>query len=172
MYNLDLLLQECIEDLNSLGVEVGTIMDISVNTRLTSVWGRCRYNKAGVYYIEINQILMNEFQVSKQAIINTVMHETIHTVKGCMNHGTKFKNIAALVNNFYGYDVKRCTSAAEKNLQDVKKSSPILYTIKCQNCGGECGYRRETKVVKAIKAGNLAGYCCGSCRSKKLIIKK
>lgn len=114
---------------------------------------------------------MNEFQVSKQAIIDTVMHETIHTVKGCMNHGKNFKAVAALVNDFYGYNIQRCTSAAEKGLQDIKKRTPIKYTIKCQSCGGECYYRKETQAVKAIKAGNLRMYRCGYCGSAKLIVK-
>ena len=71
---------------------------------------------------------------SEKEVLNTLMHETIHTIEGCFNHKEKFLRIASVVNKQFGYDVKTRTPLNEK---ESKPENMYAYTIKCLCCGYE-----------------------------------
>lgn len=52
---------------------------------------------------------------------NTIIHELLHTCKGCMKHTGEWKQLAEKVNRYYGYNIKRCDSADEKGISEEQK---------------------------------------------------
>lgn len=161
MKDLSYLLQEAKDDLASLDIKYGNVVDIKVNSRFTALWGRCSQVPHG-YLIEIcSQLALDT--TSDQATKGTIMHELIHTCKGCMNHGTKFKEIAQKV-SIYGYNIKRCTSAAEKGLASRRSNSNYYkYQMTCKNCGHIYKNARRTAAVKYLEAGKSRNLKCGYC---------
>lgn len=82
-------------------------------------WGQCR--KIGNnYIIEVNQILLRE-DTDIDGLKNTIIHELLHTCKGCMKHTGEWKQLAEKVNRYYGYNIKRCDSADEKGISEEQK---------------------------------------------------
>ena len=79
---------------------------------------------------------MLQDDISDNACKNTIMHEILHTCEYCFNHGSEWKHIADLVNDCYlFYNIKRCTSAEEKGInEEIEKKEP-KYILRCTKCG-------------------------------------
>ena len=96
-----------------------------------------------------------------EEVHNTIMHEVIHSLPGCMNHGEKWKYAANRVNHFYEFPkIKRCMTLDDTKHGDYI-SSTFKYIIECQGCHSKHRFMRESKTVRACKAGR-AQCSCGS----------
>ena len=168
MKNVEQLVRRAARELRDIGVDAGYIADITVDTRSKSRWGRCKKRwdagrQCEVFKLEISAMLLDD-DVSYFATMDTVMHEVIHTCPGCFNHGAEFKRVAKMVNLAYGYNVKRCTSAEEKNIQIEPRA--YKYSLRCTKCGHVYRYKRATKLVQYIEHGDRRqyNYGCGVCK--------
>ena len=171
MKNLEKLVNECKNDIESLGIELGEIADISINRRAKSRYGRCRYIiSENAYYIEIAEELLDD-NVDDMSTKNTIAHELLHAMKGCvgMNHKGNWITCANMMNDIYGYNIKRTTSRAEKGLKPKERRLP-KYIIRCQNCDSRWCYYKRTKMVKNIQCGASWMYRCGKCGSNDLVV--
>ncbi len=159
MRNLKEYTIRCMKELEAVGIEYGNIIEVKVNTRAKKRWGQCRAVPGG-YSININAVLLDE-RNDEQGLKETIIHELLHSCKGCMNHSEKWKRLATKVNRAYNYNIKRCSTAEDKGVQE--ETTPISlhtvnYVIKCNKCG--CTYirKRMSKVVQHPER-----YRCGCC---------
>lgn len=157
-----------LRQLNTLGhKEVYTnVYTIKVNNRLKRALGRCRKIDKNQFLIEMNgEYLLIE---NKDVILNTLMHEAIHSLKDCMCHTGKFKVVAAQVNTKYGYNIRRCTKT-----EKYKSFNKVKFTITCADCGHTYKYYKTNKIVKFIMNNPNSGfYWCSKCGCYELIIKE
>lgn len=93
MKDFNLLVNECIAELDSIGIVCGKIRNIEINTRAKCRWGLCRTVKSGVFDIEISSRLLED-NVEDIVTKNTIIHELLHTVRGCHGHTGKWKVLA------------------------------------------------------------------------------
>lgn len=127
---LNRLYLECLEELASIGIEVedrvefGKI-EIHISKRHNKRYGVCKqeepdlstkyiekigrrkyikYAKYNKHTIEISPWVM---ELDDGIIKNTIMHEIIHCLPYCNNHGEKFKEYAIYINQKLGYDISR-----------------------------------------------------------------
>ena len=143
------------------------IVNIKVNTRAKTRWGLCKSLGGDKFEIEISDRLLQP-GVSSLALMNTLLHEILHTCYGCMNHGKQWKAYAQRLNNI-GYNIKRCTSSAEKNIPEVQLKREYKYKVICNKCGYEYKYMRKGEVIKQIERNpNRHGCRCGRCNSRNL----
>lgn len=118
MRDVNVIAIECMRELENIGIKCGNVIKIDINTRAKKRWGQCR--KIGNnYIIEVNQILLRE-DTDIDGLKNTIIHELLHTCKGCMKHTGEWKQLAEKVNRYYGYNIKR---SAVKRLKDVEKAN-------------------------------------------------
>lgn len=147
MHNLELAneyLAECLAELAAIQVPCGRVSDLVVNTTAKTRWGRCHKFPDGTFQIEISHRLLAD-DVDPIAAKTTLIHELLHTCSKCMNHGAQWQKWAAIVNQHYGYNVKRTTSSEEKGVED----SPAKYLIICNKCGATvAGYHRASSRVR------------------------
>ena len=155
MKDLNKLYKECIKECDDTGIEYGNIVSIKENSRYTRKWGYCSF-KNNEYSIQISSRLLKD-DVSDEAAKNTIMHEILHTVKGCLNHGPQWKAQAAIINNKYNfYNIKRTTSNEEKCIKET--NDDYKYVFKCKNCNSIVRRQRDSRFVKYYKS-----YRCGKC---------
>lgn len=135
MKNLQKLAQECLREADAIGIKYGHIVEFKINTRAKRRWGQTTLNYDG-YSISISNRLLQD-DISDINCKNTIMHEILHTVDGCMNHGRKWKYLASIVNNIYGYNIKTHTSAQEKGFspEEIVKMNYNKYSFVCKKCG-------------------------------------
>lgn len=163
MRNLNTFAHKAMEQLDAIGIKYGRIVKFEVNTRAKKRWGQCKRTPEG-YYININSVLLDE-RNSENGLMETIIHEILHTCNGCMNHGAEWQRLAEEVNRVYGYKVKRTNSAEEKGMDmalvtDMYKIA-YKYALECTNCHHVYQYARAGKVVK-----NPSRYRCGYCNSQ------
>lgn len=159
MRDLQKIATECLKELDAIGIKYGKIVEFKVNTRAKKRWGQCKTISGG-FSINISYVLLDENN-SIDGLKNTIIHEILHTCKGCLNHGEMWKRQAAKVNKAYGYNIKRCSSADEKGVEvDDRKTEPkkIKHSFRCKTCGTVVNRTRESKFTK-----HYTHYRCGKC---------
>ena len=143
------IVRECEGMAYEAGIDTGIIAEVRINSRAKKRWGLCTRLVDGTFAIEISDRLLED-TIEEDALYNTVMHEVLHTSKDCLNHGKLWKEHAETINRIYGLNVKRCTSAEEKNLQETTDED-TNYIVMCPKCGYQWKYIRLTKCVKNPK---------------------
>ncbi len=177
------LYKECLQELKSINIdlennkEIGRI-NISLSKRKTKRYGCCkqskpdknfkainkrknrrivRYEKFQEHHIEISKWIM---ELDNKVIKNTIIHELIHCIPLCNNHGREFKKYAAYINKNLGYDIKRVGNPkedyAKSNITYQEEKINYKYKIQCKQCGQEI-LRQRFNVRK------LKQYRCGKC---------
>lgn len=125
----------CMEMLDEIHVPYSPVENFKVNSRARR-WGVCK-KRDGKYYIEINMTLLDE-RNGEDGLINTILHELLHTCPSCMNHGAEWKKWAEKVRRAYGYDIKRTSDQEEKQVTTGNLNyheREYKYFIYCEKCG-------------------------------------
>lgn len=160
MKDLIKLANECMTELDAIGIQYGKINNWSVNTRAKSRWGYCKCVPGG-FEIQISNRLLAD-NVPDIHTKNTIMHELLHTVPGGLSHTGKWKILANKVNAKYGYNIKRTTSEEEKGLESREvKERPVKHQYRCKGCGQTIERTRESKFTKYYDK-----YTCGACHGR------
>lgn len=128
--------------------------------KATSWYGQCQQNRVyqGKRYKFVISISEYHLQSSERAIRNTLIHELLHTCPGCLNHGTKWKAYATLVQQQLGYNIIRAggdkdkQSVMEAARQQKRAGYQTKYLLVCTKCGqGFIRYRKSNLVLHPEK---------------------
>lgn len=140
------------------------IYKIEFKEKSKSYWAKIGKNskKHSGYFLRIGGLfnLIPDEELAKIRFQSTIIHELIHTIPGCMNHGSKFQRICYLVNTKYPqYKLQTATGAEDFGIQ---LDEPIpKYKIICKCCGKEYLYQRKPKL-------NINMYKCSKCGKSNL----
>lgn len=185
------LYEECLQELKNIGIDmentknIGKI-DITLSKRNSKRYGCCkqecpdkkykvtekrgyrritRYEKFKKHHIEISKWVM---ELDNKVIKNTIIHELIHCIPFCNNHGQEFKKYASYINKKLGYHIKRVGNPKEdyssSNMEYNEETVKYRYRIQCENCGQEI-LRQRFNIAK------LKQYRCGKCGGKLLLLQ-
>ena len=119
--------------------------------------------------------------LSEKNTFETILHEFIHTCKGCFNHGLQFERYADKINKyiFKHYPNYKNFSCGIGD-QIIDESSYIKntykYVIVCPHCKAKSYFTKNCKTVKdismAFKLKISSNYKCQKCGCSKLIPKE
>lgn len=133
-------MQEAIKELHHIEIyPADNITGIKSNSRAKRRLGCCKksiINGKAEYEIEISAMLEKEDDKRIKEIIH---HELLHTCKGCLNHGQRWKALAAKVNHAYNYNI---TTTARTDQMDELDDGRYKFMIRCTKCGNT-GYRMK-----------------------------
>ena len=189
---LQKLYNECIEELKSINIDIldakniGEI-DIKIAKRNAKRYGCCKqeepdlktcyytkrgrhritnYRKFNKHHIEISKWVM---KLEDKIIKNTIIHEIIHCLPDCNNHGDTFKKYAKDINQKLGYNIKRLGNReadCKKSNIDFKEDENFKYKIVCEDCG-------QIFLRKRLKKDFTKKYRCGKCKGNlKIFYRK
>lgn len=177
---LQKMFSDCKMELKNIGIDlddemVGTIT-ISIAKRKCKRYGCCkqeepdksskyiekigrksyiRYAKFKKHNIEISSWVMD---LNTDIIKNTIMHEIIHCLPYCSNHGEQFKKYANYINKKLNYNVSRLGNKKEDFEQSNVKIEKERFFYKIQCC--KCGY---SFYRKRLNCRFDKKYRCGKC---------
>lgn len=164
---LEKLYKECIVELKSIKVDVlkNRNIEIKINTRSKKRYGCCKKLSKDNFIIEISEWVMD---LNEDIIKNTIIHELIHCLPRCNNHGENFKEYAKSINDNLGYNITRVGNKEKdfnkSNLEYKEKEIKYNYKIICENCNYSFFRQRVRK--------NLTRrYRCGKCGGKFIVFK-
>ena len=182
---LQKLYNECINELKTINIDIldnpliGEI-DIKIAPRTAKRYGCCKqeepdeksrytvkrgrhrivkYEKFNKHHIEISKWVMD---LDDTIIKNTIMHEIIHCIPYCNNHGDTFKKYALYINKNLNYNISRLGNKKEdyeKSNIDFEEENDYKYKILCKECG-QIIYR------KRLHKNFENRYRCGICGGK------
>ena len=138
------------EKIKEIGIPVGNVRDISINKRARKRWGQCVKMPDGTFSLNFSERLFHK-DVPESARASVICHELLHTAKGCIGHGCRWKGYAYLVRKKYGVIIKTTVSAEELGVpwkymnKDPKK---YRYKIICEKCGAIIYRERISALVK------------------------
>lgn len=162
MRNLTELMMNCMRELDSINIHYSkNIISITVNNRLSRALGRCMRN-GGTFRIEIaGKTAADTTDIG--FLKNVIVHELIHTITGCFNHGYKFQYYANEVNQKLGYHVTTSSSAEDMEAAGI---TPIgyqtaKYALVCKKCGKTVAYRQRWCDLTANPGNYRHGECGG-----------
>lgn len=179
------LYNKCLEELKSIGIEIPKNVDIKITTRAKKRYGCCKpiepdisskyyeyknlkriikYGKYNKYVIEISSWVLD---LNDDIIKNTIMHELIHCLPKCNNHGHEFKKYTEYINSKLNYNINRVGNKQEDYKQsnvEYKDERKNNYKIICTRCNQT--FYRQRCVHNFEKK-----YRCGICKGKLKIIK-
>lgn len=152
--DMNALLEEAISQVEDAGIPVDRdkIENKLTITRATRTFGRCQ-EIGGVFSIGVSKYYKDN---DKREVMETLVHEVLHTVEGCFNHGTLWKRYAGLMNKKHGYNISRTSSRQMDSLMKEEIFKSIYkYSIDCKECGKSALRQRKSKIVK-----NPENYIC------------
>ena len=183
---LQKLYEQCIQELNSIGIYFeNEEIKIMIAKRNNKRYGCCKpqipdehykiVTKTGFrYFIQYQHYLSYTIEISKwvmeleETIIkNTIIHELIHCLPYCNNHGNQFKYFAHIINQKLGYTITRVGNKKEdfeKSNRKFEEHEAYKYKIQCEKCG-QIFYRK--RLVKNF----TRKYRCSKCLGKLKIIE-
>jgi len=155
------MMNESIIQLKHMGIPVSDrIRGIEPNSRAKKRLGSCRKISEPLgtaFRIDISTEL---YKADDDKLKTVLMHELLHTVKGCFNHGKKWKLMAATVNREMGLNIK--TTAEMPAGSESNTSNPVYrYKIVCQSCGNTSYRVKRSKVIE-----HPENYRCAKCGGK------
>lgn len=183
---LNKLYNDCVKELEGIkfeitnNPEIGTI-DISISKRNNKRYGCCKheepdetdyhikkykndfkivYHKFKKHHIEISKWVMD---LDEKIIKNTIIHEILHCMPYCNNHGLLFQNYACYINQKLGYNIRTLGNKEadykKSNLDFEADHRNYNYKIICKECGN-IFYR------KRLKKDLIKKYRCSICGGK------
>lgn len=138
-------------------------------TRAESYWATIQKDEFYRYHIRVSRKFeeISTDDLFEKRLTSCMIHELIHTIPGCMNHGPRFKNVADLVNYFYPkYNIQ--TSTTGENYGVTRKERPDRYLVKCSSCGAESKYKRKPAVWQWVNR-NISPFRCTKCGHSSFI---
>lgn len=172
-YTLENIHKEVMEDfaiLISLGCEDLLKKEVRIKWgKKVRAYGTCKRiglqpNGKVLYEIQVNQeyIAVGD----SKDVHNTIMHECIHCVDGCMNHGEKWKAIAKKVNDKFDFTTIKRTGYDEA--YHAIMETKYKYEAICNKCGAAYRWMRHSRIYTSCTLGKARCNCGGeefTCRS-------
>ena len=117
-------------------------IEVEASNRLKSVLGQAIRKGHDNYQIQISTHHLKHRLGAET--LDTMIHEILHCLPKCFNHGKHWKHEACRVNELLGtnIDTQVNIEIAEEELNGYN------YAIQCKNCGAITGYMRRSKAYK------------------------
>lgn len=152
--DLNKMLSTAIEQVTSLGLNPSPIDETIYLTRATKTYGKCERIDGG-FAIHVSKYFKDN---DESELMNMLVHEVLHTVPNCFNHGKSWKSAAELANKTFGYNISRLSNFEMANLTAADVKIQRRYTVVCLSCGNELYRERKSKLIT-----HTHNYTCGKC---------
>lgn len=148
-YEMEKLLKEIISECRAIKLPVSNNIapEVLINKRAKSRFGACKKEGTG-FRIEICRHVLD---ADEAHVRNILAHEVLHTCKGCYNHGVRWKEYAARMNEAYGYNISTTTSYESLGLDRPAKKKTVRYMVVCQSCGRKIYRQKKSKLITHTK---------------------
>ena len=127
------------------------------NRKNSRVLGMCTYigTLDGIprYKITINKAYLQNSD--PQSVHDTIAHEVLHSIPGCMNHGEKWNYYARqFMTALPQFNISRCgNNEGFKNYLKKAMETQAKYTIICKKCGARFYKTRKSQWMDYLMRG-------------------
>lgn len=158
---MDALLHHVIVQAQALGIPISDRIHphVRINRRATGRFGACFADRRnGTFLIEISDMLL---QAGESVCCQTLAHEVLHTCYGCQNHKKRWQRYADMMNQAYGYAIRRTDSPERLG---VESKAVARYVVVCTCCGAEIPRSRKSRLIQ-----HPEDYRCAKCGGRLFV---
>ena len=144
------------------------IVKITIS-KARSYWAQIKHVDGNCYDLKVSNLFseISDEHLLHKRLMSCMIHELIHTIPKCWNHGKVFKKMAALLNKYYpDFDIQTGTEGIAFGIHESELK--IKYVVKCSNCGTKSKYMRRPKIWNYI-GDDDSPYSCNKCGGSKFI---
>lgn len=156
--------EEATRELNHIGIYPSNqIICFKENRRAKKRLGCCKKEKSLMqekFIIEVALVMQTE---TDEKIKEILIHELLHTCKGCFNHGPAWKALAQKVNQAYGYKISTYVDTRQLNI-DKPAPPKYKYKITCSSCKTAFYRQKRSKLIEKPQR-----YRCGKCGGRLIV---
>ena len=138
-------------------------------SKARSYWAQIKHVGDNYYELRVSNMFneITEEHLFYNRLMSCMIHELIHTIPRCWNHGRIFQQYAQKINLYFPeFNISTSTSGEELGIiEDVRI---IKYVVTCYNCGAESKYMRKPKIWKYINK-ETSPYICNKCGQSKFV---
>lgn len=137
-----------------------------IGTHRVGYCKRIRTLKKDLFHVVINTL----FLITEEEIINTLIHEILHTINFDCGHKFQWLYLANKINIKFGLKIQRCSNHSTETINNIliNERNKKALILKCKCCKKEFIRKRAIDRVKF----NLDRYQCGHCRGRLEIVKE
>ena len=122
------------------------VRPITINYRAKKRWGLCETSPDRAR-IEISSRILRD-EIPDDATMNVIIHEILHSVKGCKGHKGLWRSLANRITRNTKYKISKGDSAESFGLQEEQMQLMRKYACSCERCGAVIYKSRETQFIK------------------------
>lgn len=129
--------------------------------------GQCqrkhRHNADGWYFeytIHLNRAFLTSDTISEKTLRSVLVHEFVHTLPGCWNHGPEFHKWGSYIGPIFDVDVTTHAKGNELNEFVEAQFSRAKELAVCLDCGAIFKYYRHTKRMQGVISGQGPRFFC------------
>lgn len=131
-------------------------------SKARSYWAYVEKKGSNYFWIRVSDVFaeIKDSEKRREELLETLIHELVHTIPNCMNHKTCWKANCHRVRIKYPKFTLERTSDMDK-YEITTKERANKYLITCTHCGHTWDYKRRPKWIER------ADRCqCPYCRNK------
>lgn len=137
-----------------------TIKEIKI-TNATSYWALISKDRKShnTYSLRVSRVfnLIGNEERAQRRLEECMIHELVHTLPKCWNHGPYFQMYASKINQkFTQYHIQTNTSDQEAGIEEIPVKRAPKYLSTCKKCGKVYNWFRKPKY-------DINLYCCSIC---------
>lgn len=152
MRNLEILGNQCIEELNALNIDMAFLPDIKWQvSRGRRTLGKCRTDvRNNVATIFVSDMMLDENIIrDENHVKEVIIHELLHALRPEYGHGSEWKYLAECVNTRSNgkYQITRLANLQRYGISDDLYAENYKYKITCLDCGTATFRNRSSKII-------------------------
>lgn len=141
--------EKCLKMCDEAGIPYREITDVITTKRFINKWGTCNTCNHRQFTIKINAVLCDEKAFpTDEGLINTLLHEILHTCPDSFNHGETWLAHCRTIYNNYGIKINVGDNAENKGADEVAYNATFRYVCRCKKCGATLGRNRMQDFIK------------------------
>lgn len=141
--------ERCIQMCEEASIPYREITDVITTKRFVNKWGTCNTCNHRQFTIKINAVLCDEIAFpTDEGLINTLLHEILHTCPDSFNHGETWLTHCRTIYNNYGIKINASDNAENKGADEVAYNATFRYICRCKKCGATLGRNRMQDFIK------------------------
>lgn len=109
------IVREAILIVRGLGFDTGKVT-IEISNKLRTTWAYCQETGEGENRLVFGYDVVNK--ASNEGLLKIAVHEVIHTIDGCYDHGDKFMKVGNMIYKKHGIVVTECYEKEDLGIVD------------------------------------------------------
>ena len=147
----------CRKMLEDIGVPVGNVVELRVSTLRSSTSQCVIYPDTYECMIRMDRRMLNN-KTNESDVIDTMLHELIHTIPGCLEHKGMWAEYARQTDEYYGTHVLSCYDRFVFEHPEM----PVVAVFRCTDCGADFYVRDERMITAVLNGTKRCDYCKGA----------